>query len=120
MCIRDRYILLCTFGEAVLPMSEEVRRVLERYGVPVDGMKGSDAAKYLNYYNKVKPYQAFCLFVEHSQKVCLAEGPRCDRCVLARTCATAICNRKKTRKSGTDKRTEEAVVKREWAKSQRV
>ena len=83
------YVTLCTFGKPLLPMSEEVRRVLGRYGLDCEKLDASSAAAYHNYYGKVDPYQAFCLLVEHSQKVCLADKPRCDNCVLSKDCSTA-------------------------------
>jgi|GEM_PF-2383280 len=98
------YVRLCTFNEPILPLSEDVRRVLERYGVSVENMSGQDAGGYHNYCKKVDFYQAFCLFVEHSQKVCLVDNPRCDKCVLAKTCSTAIKKRMEVRRKKTEEK----------------
>lgn len=82
------YVTLRTFGKPLLPMSEEVCRILDRYGLDSRRINGASAADYRQYYKKVDPYQAFCLFIEHSQKVCSADSPKCGKCVLSRNCAT--------------------------------
>lgn len=92
------YLILRTFGKPLLPMSEEVCRVLGRYGLEHEKLDGASAAAYFKYYGKVNPYQAFCLFVEHSQKVCLADSPRCNSCVLSKDCFTARKKRASARR----------------------
>lgn len=78
-------------------INKATRRVLERFGVALDGLTPEDLADLERRRVKVDPLRAYLLLVEHSRRFC-KEEPRCKNCPLTRECKEAKRIRKEKRR----------------------
>ncbi len=80
-------VLLFALGKPALPVDTHVLRVSKRLGL-VDSRVSAEAAQEL-LEALVPPqhvYQFHVHLIEHGRKVCQAQRPRCNRCVLRKDC----------------------------------
>ena len=79
------FIAVITGRAKLVVLNELTRRVLERFGVDLDGLSPADLADLERRRVKVDPLRAYLLLVEHAKRFC-KEEPRCKNCFLAREC----------------------------------
>jgi endonuclease-3 len=80
-------VLLFSLGMPALPVDTHVFRVVKRLGL-VDA-KASVEKAHQQLESLVSPkdvYKFHVLVIEHGRKVCKAQHPRCDLCVLCKLC----------------------------------
>lgn len=83
-------VLLFALGMPALPVDTHVFRVARRLGLINSGVSVEKAHGQLE--ELVPPqnvYQFHVLMIEHGRKVCKAQRPYCDRCVLQQLCLSA-------------------------------
>ena len=83
-------VLLFALGEPAFPVDTHVFRLARRLGLinsKVNPERAEEVLEKIVPANKV--YQAHLHLIEHGRKVCHAQRPRCDRCVLAELCPSA-------------------------------
>lgn len=83
-------VLLFGLGRPALPVDTHVFRLAKRLGL-IDSKVSVDAAHEV--LEDILPsrhvYQLHIQMIEHGRRVCHAQRPRCDRCVLADVCPSA-------------------------------
>jgi endonuclease-3 len=83
-------VLLFGLGRPALPVDTHVFRLARRLGL-IDSKVSVDAAHEV--LEDILPsshvYQLHIQMIEHGRRVCHAQRPRCDRCVLADVCPSA-------------------------------
>jgi len=80
-------VLLFSFGKKVMPVDTHIFRVAGRLGLIAGSMDIEEAHKFLT--NKVPKgliYEFHLGIIEHGQKTCKAQNPRCGFCVLYEIC----------------------------------
>ena len=80
-------VLIFSLGMPALPVDTHVFRVAKRLGLVDSKTSVERAHKVLE--SLVPPgdvYQFHVLLIEHGRKVCKAQRPRCDQCVLREIC----------------------------------
>lgn len=82
-------VLLFSLGRPALPVDTHVHRVARRLGLiesTVSAEKAHEALGAMVPDRQV--YRFHVLMIEHGRRVCKAQRPLCDRCVLLRGCPT--------------------------------
>ena len=80
-------VLLFAFGMQVFPVDTHIHRIAIRLGVldaKVSAKRAHEALAPM-----IVPrdrHEMHVLLIDHGRRVCLARGPRCDRCVILRHC----------------------------------
>jgi endonuclease-3 len=88
-------VLLFSLGKPALPVDTHVFRVVRRLGL-IDAKASPGRAQEL--LEKLVPpqdiYTFHLLMIEHGRRICKAQRPRCDLCVLQEPCASDIYKHK--------------------------
>jgi endonuclease-3 len=80
-------VLLFALGKPALPVDTHIFRVSKRLGLIPD--KSSLATAHENLINKVpisRLYTFHVLMIEHGRRICLAQRPRCQSCIIKEIC----------------------------------
>ncbi len=82
-------VLLFSLGKPALPVDTHICRVAKRLGL-IDPRTSAERAHEI--LGALVPaehvYQFHIHMIEHGRRVCKAQNPRCDRCVLLQACPT--------------------------------
>jgi len=82
-------VLLFSFGRPALPVDTHVHRVAKRLGLIESTVSAEKAHGVLGATVPDRQvYRFHVLMIEHGRRVCKAQRPLCDRCVLLRGCPT--------------------------------
>lgn len=80
-------VLLFSLGKPVLPVDTHVHRVAKRLGLIDSKTSAENAHEVLGALVPAEYVYRFHIhMIEHGRKVCRAQNPRCDQCVLLQIC----------------------------------
>jgi endonuclease-3 len=85
-------VLLFSLGKPSLPVDTHVFRVAKRLGL-IDSKVSLEKAHSLlqEQIPSSKVYQFHVHMIEHGRRICHAQQPRCDRCILRSVCPSSLC-----------------------------
>jgi len=82
-------VLLFSLGKPVLPVDTHIHRVAKRLGLIDSRVSAEKAHEILGGMVPAKNvYRFHILLIEHGRRVCKAQRPRCQQCVLLKDCPT--------------------------------
>ena len=82
-------VLLFSLGKPVLPVDTHIHRVAKRLGLIDSRVSAEKAHEILGEMVPAKDvYQFHIHMIEHGRRVCKAQRPRCNECVLLKVCPT--------------------------------
>jgi endonuclease-3 len=82
-------VLLFSLGKPVLPVDTHILRVAKRLGLIDSRVSAEKAHEILGDMVPAKDvYQFHIHMIEHGRRVCKAQRPRCQQCVLLKVCPT--------------------------------
>ncbi len=80
-------VLLFSFGKPVLPVDTHIHRIAKRLGLINSNLSAEKAHNVLG--DMIPPedvYKFHINMIEHGRRVCKAQQPRCENCILLREC----------------------------------